>query len=97
MSEVQEWDGKPKVVLTWPELASIYAVVPQWHGAALGPVLPFGQGKRAYVEINSIFRTTRDEARAAMELNIRDACERESMEYDEEQWTLVFLVMLNGC
>lgn len=97
VEDVQEWDGKPKVVLSWDHMAELYALVPQWHGVAVGPVIPFSEGKVARVEVNCIFRTTREEALEAMEYNIRHSCATESMSYDEEQWEVTHLVLLNGC
>jgi hypothetical protein len=96
MSEV-EWDGVPTIALTYAQLLHLYSFVPQWHGCAVGPPIPFAHGEHAGVEINAIFVKTREEAVEAMIVNIRTACEMEKIEYVEDEWTITHLVLFNAC
>jgi hypothetical protein len=92
-----EWDGVPAIALTYAQLRLLYSYVPQWHGCAVGPPIPFAHGEFAGVEINAIFVKTREEAHEAMVLNIHAACARENIAYVEDEWTITHLVMLNSC
>lgn len=92
-----EWDGVPRIHLTDDELLRLYEGVPQWQGIALGPAIPFGDGKLAHVEARAIFRETREEATEAMEFQVRAMCYAQGWRYAEEEWRLVSLVLTNGC
>lgn len=99
MSEaaVEPWDGVPRLHLTSDDLLRLYVGVPQWHGIALGPPIPFGGGKLAHVEVAGIFRETREEATEVMYINMRAMCEEQGLPYNEDDWRIVTLDLLNGC
>lgn len=98
MNELREqWDGVPKIVLTYEQHEQLCAFIPQWQGTAYGPPVPFGGGAHAKIEVSTIFRTTREEALEVLEMHVRATCESERMEYDEDQWRFTDLVLVNGC
>jgi hypothetical protein len=84
---VEEWDGRPRAWFSREQLGSLYDLVPQWKGRAVGPPIPFGDG-RAVVSVSYIFRSDREGALEAMEFQVRRACHEERMEFDPEQWTV---------
>lgn len=86
-----------RIALTREQRDLLYSFVPQWHGVAEGPPVPFGDGQRARIVVDSILKTTREGAMDSMEYQIRTACASENMEYNEEQWTVTHLALLNGC
>lgn len=91
---VVEWDGKPIHLFTPSELLSLYALVPQWHGVAEGPLIPF-VGVRARVAVNCIFLPTREAAEVALWAHIRAACASENMIFNEDDWTIMSLHCIN--
>jgi len=93
---IEEWDGHPRHGFTMPELHAIYAFVPQWHGMAEGPPIPFTGGVHARVAVDSIFTATRDEAEQVLWAHIRAACERERMQFDSDDWRVLHLILLGG-
>lgn len=78
------------------ELLRVYETVPQWIAEALGPPLSFLGGQRVHVEIQAIFRETREEALGVLTLWIRETCAKNKMEYDEDDWTVLRLDFVNG-
>lgn len=91
------WDGVPKIALTYDQVMSLYSLCPSWHGCAIGPLIPFSHGERARLTIDAIFQPDLEGAVGAMQHNIRAACAREHMPYEEDEWTITHLVMQNGC
>lgn len=91
-----EWDGIPKVVVTGPELMSLYDFLPQWVGIADGPRIPFGDGERIRIQVHGIFTETREEAAEAMDQHLTGSCAEEGMAYDPDAWT-IHLSLKNAC
>jgi hypothetical protein len=92
----EEWDGQPLQAFTTPELHYLYTFAPQWHAVAEGPVIPFLDGARAKVAVDSIFTLTREDAIEALWYHVRQACARENLAFEQDDWRVLHVVMLGG-
>jgi hypothetical protein len=94
--ETEEWDGRPKVAFTPEQMQEVYGAVPQWHGLATGPAIPFGGGARVRVFVTMIFRETREEVESVMWTHIRRACAVEHLEFEADEWSVRVMLMNGG-
>lgn len=94
--EVTEWDGRPLHALTADQMLSIYSTVPQWQGIAIGPRIPFGDGSCARVSVEAVFHPTREGAEGSLWFHVRNKCEQQRLDFNEEEWTITHLALVNG-
>lgn len=85
----------PKLFLPDTAVAELVRVVPSWHVCADGPV-PFGQTSRIRLRINMLLRKSREEAEEALWEYVREMCELWRHEFDEEEWDVNHVLIMNG-
>lgn len=89
------WNGEPILALTHDQSAHLCQFLPNWHGGADGPPIPFGTG-RARISVSGILAETRKEAAEHIWRHIQEACIEQGLMYDEREWTITHVKLVNG-
>lgn len=66
-----------------------------WHVCAIGPPA-YGQFVPVKMSMDLIYRETQEEAIETARENIADNCRVWGREYEEEQWSILHAVLMNG-